>query len=183
MGNLQIPNWGHLQMPPHQPTWKAVERPPKNLRRLLKGLEGLQGPLARRCAWPSVKIPLAAAAKKTRRGTQLRTSNAHCGLGSCPNWTNKGLIDAPSQDASVESNEASKTDTSRKDMSAGSGQLQGANKGGVRRREKGVCVCVCVCVVVVEFHDYRKNTGHYKGANPDAMSEKKSMAFFHLAAM
>ena len=37
--------------------------------------------------------------------------------------------------------------------------------------------------VVVEFHDYRKNTGHYKGANPDAMSEKKCMALFHLAAM
>ena len=49
---------------------------------------------------------------------------------------------------------------------------------------KRVCVCVCVCVcVVVEFHDYRKNTGHYKGANPDAMSEKKCMALFHLAAM
>ena len=38
--------------------------------------------------------------------------------------------------------------SNEEDMSAGSGQLQGANKGGVRRREKG-CVCVCVCVVVV----------------------------------
>ena len=40
-----------------------------------------------------------------------------------------------------------------------------------------------VCVCVVEFLNYRKNTGHYKGANPDAMSEKKCMALFHLAAM
>ena len=48
--------------------------------------------------------PFGGDGKKTRRGTQLRTSNAHFGLGSCPNWTNKGLIDAPSQDASVESN-------------------------------------------------------------------------------
>ena len=46
-----------------------------------------------------------------------------------------------------------------------------------------MCVCVYVCVVVVvvvvvEFHDYRKNTGHYKGANPDAMSEKKKYGPF-----
>ena len=45
-------------------------------------------------------------------------------------------------------------------MSAGSGQLQGANKGGVRRREKGcgscVCVCLFVCLNPLKYHMYNK---------------------------
>ena len=135
-------------MPPLQPTGKRVEGPPKNLMKRQKGLEGLQGSVARGWTWPSAKIPSAAADKKAWTGTQLRTSNARRVVGRCPNWTNKGLLNAPSQDASVAPNGVEIGGVERKILAPKVGSCKVPTKGGVRRREKGFFLCVCVVVVV-----------------------------------
>ena len=76
---------------------KELEEAPEGIGRASRGSRSALG-LA------ICEDPFGGDGKKSRRGTQLRTSNAHSGLARCPNWTSKNLIDVPSQDASVESN-------------------------------------------------------------------------------
>ena len=146
MGNLQIPIWGHLQMPPLQPIGKSLEGPPKKWTRLQNGLEGLQGSFALGGTWPSAKIRSAAEEKKARMGSQLQTSNARRGVGSCPKWTNKGLLNAPFQDASEATNSVKNGRVTRKIQAPEAGSCKVPTKGGCGGGKKGVvCVCVCCC--------------------------------------
>ena len=106
MGNLQIPNWSHLQIaPPPPPPQVDLEGHGTATKELEEAVEGFGRALRVIHSGEGLAIcedPLGGGGRKgTRAAPSMQTSNGRYVVGRCPNWTNDSTLDVPSQDASI----------------------------------------------------------------------------------